>query len=167
MTALLLAEHDAGELAGATARAVAAASRLGQPIDLLVVGGDASIAEAAAQLDGVGKVLVAYSMDHHAESLAGFLLGIGDNYSHIAAASSAIGRDVIPRLAAKLDLMPVTDVIHRTLGGISTTETPDGVKFRTSDGMLIAFLSRIDDGASPVELVGLVPSGGAPEGGGQ
>lgn len=51
-----------------------------------------------------------------------------------------------------LDVAAVTDVIHRTLRGISTTETPDGVKFRTSDGMLIAYLSGTDDEASPVEL---------------
>jgi electron transfer flavoprotein alpha subunit len=90
---------------------VAAAAKLGQPIDLLVVGGDASVAGAAAQLDGIGKVLVAYSMHQHAEALTQLLISLAENYSHIAAASSATGRDVLPRLAAKLDIMPVTDVI--------------------------------------------------------
>lgn len=51
-----------------------------------------------------------------------------------------------------LDVRAATDVIHRTLKGISTTEVTDGVKLRTSDGMLIAYLSATDDGESPVEL---------------
>ena len=112
MAVLVLAEHDLGHLSPATARIVAAADRLG-PVDLLVAGqGVAAAAAEASGIAGVQRVLVAESEALAApEALAQLLAELAEPYTHILAASAATGRDVIPRLAAKLALMPVTDVI--------------------------------------------------------
>jgi electron transfer flavoprotein alpha subunit len=114
MTALVLAEHDEGRLSPATARVVAAAEMLG-PVDILVAGqGVGPIAREASALAGVEKVLLADDPAYAtfaAEALAPLLAGLAEPYEHVVAAAGAIGRDVIPRLAAMLDLMPVTDVI--------------------------------------------------------
>jgi len=115
MAVLLLADHDRGQLTPSVARAVKALAALGQPIDVLVVGaGVGSAAEAAAQLDGVSRVLRAEGAgwdNVDAKSLAALLESLAPDYSHIAAVAAAMGRDVIPRLAARLDVMPVTDVV--------------------------------------------------------
>jgi len=114
MTVLVLAEHDLGRLSAATARIVAAAEALG-PVDLLVVGqGVSGVAAEAAKLAGVEKVLVADSAalaSLSPEAVATLLARLAEPYSHIVAAAAATGRDAIPRLAARLDLMPVTDVV--------------------------------------------------------
>ena len=114
MSVLVLAEHDLGALSAATARIVAAAETLG-PVDLLVAGQDVSaVAAEAAKLAGVEKVLVADSAalaSLSPEAVAALLARLAEPYSHIVAAAAATGRDAIPRLAAKLDLMPVTDVV--------------------------------------------------------
>jgi electron transfer flavoprotein alpha subunit len=112
MAVLVLAEHDLGQLAPSTARVVAAVSALG-PVDVLVAATDpAAIAGQAAAIAGVQRVLALAGLDNApADALAQLLAGLAEGYTHIAAAASAIGRDVIPRLAAKLDLMPVTDVV--------------------------------------------------------
>ena len=114
MAVLVLAEHDLGHLSPATARIVAAAEKLG-PVDLLVVGqGVSAVAAEAAQLAGVHRVLVAEGEALAAlapDAVANLLASLAEPYTHIVAASAATGRDAIPRLAAKLDLMPVTDVV--------------------------------------------------------
>jgi electron transfer flavoprotein alpha subunit len=112
MAVLVLAEHDLGELSASTARIVAAAEKLG-PVDVLVAGDNvAAIAAEAATIAGVHKVLAANGLANSPPAaLTALLLTLADRYTHIAAADSTTGRDVIPRLAAKLDLMPVTDVI--------------------------------------------------------
>jgi len=114
MAVLVLAEHDLGKLSAATARIVAAAAQLG-PVDLLVAGQDVgAVATEAAALAGVEKVLLADSAELASlapDAVANLVAGLAEPYTHIVAASAATGRDAIPRLAAKLDLMPVTDVI--------------------------------------------------------
>ena len=114
MTVLVLAEHDLGKLSASTARVVAAAEKLGA-VDLLVAGqAVSSVAAEAARLAGVEKVVVADSADLaslSAEAVAKLLAELAEPYTHIVAASASTGRDAIPRLAAKLDLMAVTDVI--------------------------------------------------------
>lgn len=114
MAVLVLAEHDLGTLSAATARIVAAAEKLG-PVDVLVAGqGVSAVAAEAAKLAGVEKVLVADSATLASlspEAVAALLARLAEPYSHIAAAAASTGRDAIPRLAAKLDLMPVTDVV--------------------------------------------------------
>ncbi|MGV3491001.1 MAG: electron transfer flavoprotein subunit alpha/FixB family protein [Devosia sp.] len=114
MTVLVLAEHDLGKLGASTARIVAAAEKLG-PVHVLVAGQSISaVADEAETLAGVEKVLVADNAalaDLAPDAVAQLLAELAEPYSHIVAASAATGRDAIPRLAAKLDLMPVTDVI--------------------------------------------------------
>ena len=114
MAVLVLAEHDLGRLSPATARIVAAAERLG-PVDVLVAGhGVSRVAAEASELAGVARVLVADNAALTAlapEALVAMLAPLSERYTHIVAAAAATGRDAIPRLAAKLDLMPVTDVI--------------------------------------------------------
>ncbi|WP_055048162.1 electron transfer flavoprotein subunit alpha/FixB family protein [Devosia sp. A16] len=114
MAVLVLAEHDFGALSASTARIVAAAEQLG-PVDLLVAGqGVEAVAAEAAKLAGVEKVLVADSAALSSlspEPVAALLARLAEPYSHIVAAAAATGRDAIPRLAARLDLMPVTDVV--------------------------------------------------------
>ena len=114
MAVLVLAEHDLGHLSPATARIVAAAEKLGT-VDLLVAGqGVSRVAAEAAEIAGVARVLVA---DNDAlaslapDALVSLLAPLSERYTHIVAAAAAIGRDAIPRLAATLDLMPVTDVV--------------------------------------------------------
>lgn len=118
MPVLVLADHDQGKLTGATARVVAAASELG-PVDLLVAGSElGGIPLEAAAIAGVHRVLVVDSAELAAQSAEALVLLLAERaepYSHIIASASAVGRDVIPRLAARLDLMPITDVV-RILG---------------------------------------------------
>jgi electron transfer flavoprotein alpha subunit len=111
MAVLILAEHDLGTLSPAMARIVAAAEALGGPVDMLVGGQNAeAVAAQAALIPGVARVRTAEAVPLLAETLAPVLADLAAGYSHIVASSTAVGRDVIPRLAARLDLMPVTDV---------------------------------------------------------
>ena len=115
MAVLVLVEHDLGQLSPATLRLVTASQALGAPVDVLVAGADVgAVAAAAAALPGVGRVRVADNAalaSLSAEALTSTLLVLAADYAHIVAGSNAVGRDVMPRLAAKLDLMPVTDIV--------------------------------------------------------
>jgi electron transfer flavoprotein alpha subunit len=114
MSVLVLADHDQGALSPATARVVNGASVLG-PIDLLVVGDSIGpVAQVAAQLHGVAKVMTA-SGTAAADSLSTLLAGLAGDYAYVVASAGTQGKDTMPRLAARLDLMPVTD-ITRVLG---------------------------------------------------
>ena len=118
MSILLLAEHDLGLLSPATARLVGARAELG-PVDLLVLGeGVDQVALDAAGIAGVGKVLVGQGpavAGVLADSVVRLLETLAVRYQIVAAGASSVGRDVIPRLAARLDIMPVTDIV-RVLG---------------------------------------------------
>jgi electron transfer flavoprotein alpha subunit len=112
MAILILAEHDLGTLSPAMARVVDAAAALGGPIDIVVAGQNAGpVADQAALLPGVARVRTAEAADLSAEPLAALLASLAGDYSHIVAVSGAVGRDVMPRLAAMLDVMPVTDIV--------------------------------------------------------
>ena len=115
MAVLVLAEHDQGALSAASARTLGAAGALGSEIDVLVAGEKvAAVAASAAKFGNVRKVLVADGSSfasQSTEALTGLLLNLANGYAHIVASASAIGRDVMPRLAAKLDLMAITDVV--------------------------------------------------------
>ena len=112
MAVLILAEHDLGALSPSTSRLVAAAAAFGGPVDILLAGQNATIVAAqAAMLAGVSRVRTAENVPQTAETLTTLLLRLAPDYQHIIAPAVTIGRDVIPRLAAKLDLMPITDVV--------------------------------------------------------
>src|SRR5207244_6172837 len=112
---LLLAEHDNKSLKDATAKALTAARALGGDVHVLVAGKDArSVADAAAKLDGVGKVLIADggSYEHMlAEPLAALIVSIAPAYDAIVAAATTTGKNVMPRVAALLDVMQVSDIV--------------------------------------------------------
>ncbi|EEE38758.1 electron transfer flavoprotein, alpha subunit [Rhodobacteraceae bacterium KLH11] len=113
MAVLLLAEVNNGELAlDATAKAVTAAKDLGD-VTVLAAGGSAAAAgEAAAKIDGVSKVLVAEdaALGHRlAESTAALIVGLADGYEHIVAPATTDAKNVMPRVAALLDVMVISD----------------------------------------------------------
>ncbi|WP_163649273.1 FAD-binding protein [Modicisalibacter sp. 'Wilcox'] len=115
MSILVLAEHHDGQLAGATAHVVAAAQAIGGDIDVLVAGENvAAVAEAAAALDGVSRVRVADAAVYAhqlAEPLADLLVSLADDYSHVLAAASTTGKNVLPRLAALKDVAALSDIL--------------------------------------------------------
>jgi electron transfer flavoprotein alpha subunit len=113
MTSLVLLEFDASGIKQPSRSAVAAATALGE-VHVLVAGIDlAGATAAAAKLPGVTKVLVADSpaLDHLlAEPTAALLLGLAPSYSHLLAATTAVGKNVMPRVAALLDVQPISDI---------------------------------------------------------
>ena len=115
MTTLLLAEHDNSRLDPQTAHALTAAIAVGRPVHVLVAGsGCAAVAEAAARLSGVDRVLVADDARYGArtaEPLAALIVGLAAGYDAIVAAATSTGKDVLPRVAALLDVMQVSDII--------------------------------------------------------
>ena len=105
----MIAEHDNVELKSATLNTVAAASQLGNDVHVLVAGANATtVAEAAAQIQGVTKVLLAEDdalANGLAENVAAQVLSVADAYSHILFPATAAGKNVAPRVAAKLDVV--------------------------------------------------------------
>ena len=116
MAILLIAEHDNRALSEQTAKALSAALQIGGEIDVLVAGeGGGAVAEAAAQLAGVRKVLVADDASlgaQLAEPLAATVLSLAGAYETLIAPSTSTGKNVMPRVAALLDVMQVSDIIE-------------------------------------------------------
>lgn len=114
MTALVIAEHDNASLKGATLNTITAALACGGDVHVLVAGHNAgAAAQAAAQAAGVSKVLhaEAESLAHGlAENVAAQVLAIASGYSHILFAATAAGKNVAPRVAAKLDVAQISDI---------------------------------------------------------
>ena len=114
MTVLVIAEHDNQSLKAATLNAVTAALALGSDVHVLVAGANAgAAASAAAQVAGVTKVIHADGAqlaDQLAENLAAQVLAIAGSYSHIVAPATASGKNVLPRVAAKLDVAQISDI---------------------------------------------------------
>ncbi|MDE1883545.1 MAG: FAD-binding protein [Rhodospirillales bacterium] len=113
MTSLVVLDFDAEGIKQPSRSAIAAASKLGE-VHVLVAGqGVASVAQAAAKLSGVAKVLVAddTAYAHHlAEPMATLVVSLAGNYSHILQAATASGKNVLPRVAAMLDVQPLSDI---------------------------------------------------------
>ncbi|WP_454862607.1 electron transfer flavoprotein subunit alpha/FixB family protein [Paraburkholderia fungorum] len=114
MTTLVIAEHDNASIKVATLNTVAAAAKIGGDIHVLVAGSNAqAAADAAAKIAGVSKVLLADApqlADGLAENLEATALTVAKNYSHILAPATASGKNVAPRLAAKLDVAQISDI---------------------------------------------------------
>ncbi len=113
MTALVLLDHDGQSIKQPARSAVAAALKLGE-VHVLVAGvGISAAAAAAAKLPGVTKVLVADGPDFAnqlAEPMAALLVAMAPNYSHLMAAATAMGKNIMPRVAAFLDVQPISDI---------------------------------------------------------
>ena len=146
MTALVIAEHDNASIKGATLNTVTAAAACGGDVHVLVAGHNAAAAAAAAaQIAGVAKVIHADSeaLAHGlAENVAAQVLAIAANYSHILFPATAAGKNVAPRVAAKLDVAQISDVTHvisadtfeRPIyagNAIATVQCTDGTKVIT------------------------------------
>ncbi|WP_442768126.1 electron transfer flavoprotein subunit alpha/FixB family protein [Acinetobacter bohemicus] len=115
MSILVIAEHDNKTLNGATLNVVAAAQKIGGDITVLVAGSGAqAVADQAAQVAGVSKVLLADNAAYAnqlAENVAALVAELGKGYSHILATSTTTGKNVLPRAAALLDVSMISDII--------------------------------------------------------
>ncbi|WP_300710545.1 FAD-binding protein [Limnohabitans sp.] len=146
MTSLVIAEHDNASIKGATLNTVTAAVACGGDVHVLVAGHNAAAAaQAAAQIAGVSKVIHADSeaLAHGlAENVAAQVLAIAANYSHILFPATAAGKNVAPRVAAKLDVAQISDVtqvisadtFERPIyagNAIATVQSTDGTKVIT------------------------------------
>ncbi|WP_353245655.1 FAD-binding protein [Limnohabitans sp.] len=146
MTALVIAEHDNASIKGATLNTVTAAAACGGDVHVLVAGHNAAAAaQAAAQIAGVSKVIHADSeaLAHGlAENVAAQVLAIAANYSHILFPATAAGKNVAPRVAAKLDVGQISDVtqvfsadtFERPIyagNAMATVQSTDGTKVIT------------------------------------
>ena len=121
MSALVIAEHDQSRLKGGTPNAVAAASRMGGEVHVLVAGSASrAAADAASKLAGVAKVLHVEAAHYDgglAENYAALVVSMAGGYSHIVASASAFGKSFMPRVAALLDVAQISE--------ISAVESPD------------------------------------------
>ena len=149
MTALVIAEHDNASLKSATLNAVTAAAACGGDVHVLVAGENAqAAADAAAKIAGVAKVLLADGAslkDALAENVAAQVLQIAGHYSHIVFPATASGKNVAPRVAAKLDVAQISDItkvvssdtFERPIyagNAIATVQSVDSVKVITVRG---------------------------------
>ena len=146
MAVLVIAEHEHGTLKGATLNTVTAATQCGGDVHVLVAGADAAgAAQAAAQIAGVAKVLHADDArlaEQLAEDVAAQVLAIASNYGHILFPATAHGKNVAPRVAAKLDVAQISDItkvvsadtFERPIyagNAIATVQSADAVKVIT------------------------------------
>jgi electron transfer flavoprotein alpha subunit len=115
VTTLLIAEHDNHALKEATHRALTAAGELGAEVHILVAGKDCRpAAEEAAKLAGAAKVLLADAdslADHLAEPVAALIVSLAGSYDALVAPATTFGKNVMPRVAARLDVMQISDII--------------------------------------------------------
>ncbi len=161
MDILVLAEHDNAELKPATLNTVTAAKAIGGDIHVLVAGeGCGGVADAAARIDGVSKVLVADAPEYGhqlAENTANLIVGLADGYSHILAPHTTSGKNILPRAAALLDLQQISDIsavvsedtFERSIyagNGIATVQSGDAKKMVTV--RTTAFDPAAEDGGS-------------------
>jgi electron transfer flavoprotein alpha subunit len=116
MAILLLADHDNTSLSDQTAKALTAASKIGGDVHVLVAGKAArGAADAAAKLSGVSKVLLAESDDlanNLAEPLAALIVSLAGSYDTIISAATSVGKNVLPRVAALLDIVQISEIIE-------------------------------------------------------
>jgi electron transfer flavoprotein alpha subunit len=146
MTALVIAEHDNRQLRAGTLNAVAAAAKLGGDVHVLVAGQDCGdVAKAAAQIAGVAKVRSAdapHYKDELPENLAPLIVSIAKEYSHVLAPATTFGKNVMPRVAALLDVAQISDIVGvdgadtfvRPIyagSGMATVQSSDAVKVIT------------------------------------
>jgi len=167
MTTLLIAEHDNKNLKDATAKALTAATALGGDVHVLVAGKDcAAVAQAAAKLKGVAKVLVADAPPYEhmlAEPVAALIVSLAPQYDAIVSPATTTGKNFMPRVAALLDVMQISDIVkviapdtfERLIyagNAVQTVKSKDAKKVitvRTS-----TFQPTPEEGAAPVESIG-------------
>ncbi|NML62846.1 electron transfer flavoprotein subunit alpha/FixB family protein [Massilia sp. RP-1-19] len=140
MVALVIAEHDNASLKGSTHHTITAAAQCGGDVHILVAGSNCGAAAAeAAQIAGVSKVLVAdaaHFADGLAENVAEQVLALASSYSHILAPATAYGKNILPRVAAKLDVAQVSE--------ITKVDSPDTFERPIYAGNAIATVQSTD-----------------------
>ncbi len=140
MAILVIAEHNNQELGAATLSTIAAALKIGNDIHVLVAGKSSQpVAESVSVCEGVTKVLHAEheALEHAtAESLTAIVVELASNYSHILAAASTFGKNFMPRIGAKLDVQPISDII--------SVESEDTFKRPVYAGNAIATVQSTD-----------------------
>lgn len=171
MAVLLLADVNDGVLAtDAVAKALSGVKVLGD-VHILVAGSSAAAANEAAKLDGVSKVLHADAAvyDHGmAEATASLIVSLAGGYSHIAAAATAFSKNVLPRAAALLDVMVISDVT--AVVAVDTFERPiyagNAIQtVKSSDGKIVltvrtaSFNAAVSSGSATIEKVGVATDG--------
>lgn len=173
MTTLLLAEHNSSTLNSATAKALTAALALGAPVHVLVAGQDAkAAADAAARLSGVEKVLLADDAAYAnrlAEPYAALIVSLANGYDAVVGASTTTAKNVLPRVAALLDVMQISDIIKvvapdtferpiyagNAIQTVQSTQAKNVITVRTA-----SFAATGEGGSTPVESVSAVANPG-------
>ena len=168
MSILVVAEHDNAEIKAATLNTIAAAVAIGGEIHVLVAGdGCAAAGDAAAKIDGIAKVLVADSPEYAngiAENLTPLILSMADGYEHLLANATSFGKNLMPRVAAMLDVQQISDISgvssadtfdRPTYAGnaIATVQTSDAKKVITVRGTAFDPVAA-EGGSAAVESVG-------------
>ncbi|WVT75767.1 FAD-binding protein (plasmid) [Sinorhizobium chiapasense] len=166
MAILLLADHDSNHLSDQTAKALTAAAKIGGDVHVLVAGAGAkTAAEQASKLAGVSKVLVADDAslaNNLAEPLAALIVSLAGSYDTIVAAATSVGKNVMPRVAALLDVSQVSEIIEvvssdtylrpiyagNAIQTVQTTEAKRVITVRTA-----AFASAAEGGSAAIESV--------------
>jgi electron transfer flavoprotein alpha subunit len=177
MAVLVIAEHDNAQLKGSTLNTVTAAAQCGGDVHLLVAGHNArAVAETAAGIAGVSKVLLADApqlADGLAENVAAQVLALAAGYSHILAPATAYGKNILPRVAARLDVAQVSeitrvlapDTFERPIyagNAIATVQSGDPVKVITVRGTgFDAAQAGAPGAAAPIEEAAAVPDAGS------
>ena len=166
MTSLVIAEHDNASLKDATHKTVTAAAQVSAPVHVLVAGENcAAVADAAARIAGVEKVLLADAAPYArqlAEPMEALILSVADGYDAILAPASTSGKNFLPRVAARLDTPQVSeitkvvapDTFERPIyagNAIETVQAPAGKKIITV--RTTAFAAAPEGGNAPVEKI--------------
>ncbi|MDK3022997.1 FAD-binding protein [Cupriavidus taiwanensis] len=174
MTALVIAEHDNQSIKGATLNTVTAAAQCGGDVHVLVAGSNAkAAADAAAKIAGVTKVLLAdapYFGDGLAENVAEQALALANDYSHILAPATPYGKNILPRVAAKLDVAQISeiskvdapDTFERPIyagNAIATVKSEDKIKVITVRGTAFD-AAAAEGGSAAVETLPAVADAG-------
>ncbi|WP_037447007.1 electron transfer flavoprotein subunit alpha/FixB family protein [Sinorhizobium fredii] len=166
MAILLLADHDTTHLSDQTAKALTAATKIGSDVHVLVAGSNVkAIAEQASKLAGVSKVLVAEDAslaNNLAEPLAALIVSLAGSYDTLVAAATSVGKNVLPRVAALLDVAQVSEIIEvvssdtfkrpiyagNAIQTVQTSEAKRVITVRTA-----SFAAAAEGGSAPVETI--------------
>jgi len=167
MSILILTEHDNGQLNPATLNSVTAAGEIGGDVHLLVAGDPSgAVAKQAATISGVSKVLIADDAafaNGLAENIAPLITGLASSYSHLLAPATTSGKNIMPRVAALLDVMQISDIVavldastfKRPIyagNALSTVSSKESIKVITVRGTAFE-AANAEGGSAAIETV--------------
>ena len=173
MAILLLADHDNAHLSDQTAKALTAASKIGSDVHVLVAGSGAkAAADAAAKLSGVSKVLLADDAslaNNLAEPLAALIVSLAGSYDAVVSAATSVGKNVLPRVAALLDVAQVSEIVEVVSAdtfkrpiyagnAIQTVQSTDAKKVITV--RTASFAAAGEGGSAAIETISAVANPG-------